>query len=87
MKINKLGFYSVAPLDDIEQDEIASSLLKESNGGGILTYDICKTVSLKWKSKRNMCYIRKDGYRPCNTLCSICVNILYKINQQMKEVK
>lgn len=86
MKIEKDCLYCVAPLTKKEIDEIVDKLFLYSRGGGIPTFYICRAIGDMWEDKENnLCYAREDRYKPCTTLCSICIQALYAILTKSKK--
>ena len=81
MDIERNCSYSVAPLTAEERDEVIKKLRKKCpTPSGIPTFFICREVAAMWPDKdNNLCALWEDRYRPCTTLCYICVEILHTL--------
>lgn len=89
MRINKkVCFYSVAPLSVQERKDIIPRVREKYNHptlSGIPTKHLCEEIANSWPDPRNLCYGRKPEFRPCFTLCYICIYVLSELNKEQNK--
>jgi len=80
MKFQADTMYSVAPLDRSDIMKVVDALEAEHQGGGVVTFEICRKVAMYLPdASMNLCAARPDRYMPCNTLCYVCIEVLYEL--------
>lgn len=87
MKISKnCVSYAVAPLSVEDRNNLVTKLREKFPPVcGIATFEVCRAIGELWMDERNSCSQRQDRYKPCTTLCYVCVDVLNRLHRWDKK--